>query len=70
MPYQPDEQQLSQLSLPFDFKIQYNQYYMSLRKSRAVPYEETVREDRKHAQSSLKVAKMQQLLLQVLSQYK
>ena len=56
MSYPQNEQQLSQLSLPFDFKIQCNQYHMSPKKSTAVPHEVTVREDRKHAQSSLNVA--------------
>ena len=40
MSYQPDEQQLSQLSLPFDFKIECNQYHMS-------PKSQTVRDNRK-----------------------
>ena len=54
--YGHDKQQLSQLSLPFDFKIQCNQYHMSPKKSTAFPHEVTVREDRKKAQSLLKVA--------------
>ena len=32
--YQPDEQQMSQLSLPFDFKKQCNQYHMSPKNQR------------------------------------
>ena len=54
--YQQDEQQWSQLSLPFDFKLQCNQYHMSPKKSRVVPHEVTVRENRKNAQSSSKIA--------------
>ena len=68
MSYGQGEQQLSQLSLPFDFKIQCIQYHMSPKKSMAVPHEVAVREDRKNAQSSLKVKMMQQFSLLVLSQ--
>ena len=32
-----EEQHFYQLSLPYDFKIQYNQYQMSSKKSQAVP---------------------------------
>ena len=49
MIYLQDEQQLSQLSLSFDFKIQCNQYHMSPKKPIAVPYEVPVMEDRKNA---------------------
>ena len=54
--YPQEEQYLSQLSLPFDFKIQCNKYHMSLSKSKAAPHKVTIREDREKAQSSLKVA--------------
>ena len=48
---------ISQLSVPFDFKRQCSQYHMSPKKSKAVvPYEVTIREDRKKVQSLLKVA--------------
>ena len=57
MSYQQDEQQLSQLSVPFDFKIHCNQYHTSPKKSRTVPHEETIREDRKIAQSFIEHSK-------------
>ena len=56
MSYPQDEIQSSQLSLPFDFKIQCNQDHMSPKKSMAVPHKVTVREDRKDAQSLSKEA--------------
>ena len=45
--YQKEEQQSSLLKLAFGFKIQWNQYQMSPKKSKAIPHEVTVREDRK-----------------------
>ena len=45
--------QSSPLSISFDFKIQCNQYHKSPKKSKAVPHEATVREDRKNAQNNL-----------------
>ena len=51
--YPEEEQQLSQLSLPFDVKIQCNQYHMSLKKSKAIPNEVIIREDREDTHHSL-----------------
>ena len=57
MSNQQDDLHLSQLSLPFDFKIQCNNYRMSPKKSNAVPHEVTVKEDKKWTSSLLKSAK-------------
>ena len=58
-----------QLSLPFDFKIQLNQYHM-LKKPKAIPKEVIIRQNRENTcDSFLIVKKMQQPLLQVNSQY-
>ena len=45
-PVPQEEQHCSHLSLPFDFKIQ---YLMSSKKSKAVPHEVTIKEDRESA---------------------
>ena len=46
--YPQEEQHLSQLSLPFDFKIQCNHYHMLLKKSNAGFNEVIIREDREN----------------------
>ena len=43
-----EEQHLSQLSLPFDFKIQCNKYVMSSKNLKVVPYKLIIREDREN----------------------
>ena len=53
--YPQEEQYLSELSIPIDFKIQCNQYHMSPKKSKAVPNEVTINQT-ENAQSLLKAA--------------
>ena len=54
--YPKEEQHSSQLSLPFDFKIQCNQYHMSSKTSKAVPTEVLIREDRERTHHYLLIA--------------
>ena len=51
--YPQKEQYPSILSLPFDFKIQYNQYDLSSKKLKALPHEVTIGEDRENAHHPL-----------------
>ena len=54
--YPQEEQQLSQLLLPFDFKMQCNQYHMSSKKLKAVPNELIIREGRENTHHSSLIA--------------
>ena len=42
-----DDQHSSQMSLPFDFKIQCNQYHVPSKKSKTIPTEVSMRKERK-----------------------
>ena len=51
-----EEQQSSQLSLPFDFKILCFQLHMSSKQSKGVPNEVIIRENRENKHHSLLIA--------------